>query len=478
MKSRITALAVTLAATGAFGEAYKVNVHLSPMFGMQFQPQGLISGAEFKIDFNVISIGPVSPQIEAFGLGAGSAALLERGSLFGGGLGLRWRILNDEHGFLIMRDGGKGNLHGNLWLDADFLISNGGSNGAPRIGFDVGLGYEISLIDGLQLGPFAKLYYLRDPLLLFGVSLSVGGPSSVPADFDPDNDGIKGPSDRCPSDPEDMDGFQDDDGCPDNDNDDDGIEDPKDKCKNEPEDKDDFQDEDGCPEKDNDLDTVLDEKDKCKNVPEDKDGVEDEDGCPDEDNDGDKIKDANDKCRDLAEDFDNFQDDDGCPEPDNDGDGILDPQDKCPTEAETVNGVDDGDGCPEKEATVFVTQEKIVITEQIFFDQDKATIKAESNKLLDNVADILKKFPDVKKVRIEGHTDEIRDHAYNQQLSQKRAEAVRDALVKRGIDKARLEAQGFGETRPLVNEKTDAARAKNRRVEFIIIDHGDAAPKK
>ncbi len=215
MKSRLTALTIALAATGAFGEAYKANVHLSPLFGFQVKPQGMISGAEFKLDLAFISIGPVAPQLELFGLGSASANLLEKGSLFGGGIGLRWRILNDEKGYFIMPGGPGGNLHGNLFIDADFVISNGGGNGAPRYGFDVSLGYELSLIDGLQIGPFVKYVFLRDSHVLFGLSFTIGGPSKVPDEFDPDKDGVKGSTDKCPDEPEDMDGVEDDDGCPD-----------------------------------------------------------------------------------------------------------------------------------------------------------------------------------------------------------------------------------------------------------------------
>lgn len=101
-------------------------------------------------------------------------------------------------------------------------------------------------------------------------------------DLDPDHDGILGAADKCPTEPEDKDGFQDDDGCPDPDNDNDGILDKDDKCPNEAEDKDGFEDEDGCPDPDNDKDGIPDEKDKCPNEPETVNGYQDEDGCPDE----------------------------------------------------------------------------------------------------------------------------------------------------------------------------------------------------
>src|SRR5262249_25783383 len=95
---------------------------------------------------------------------------------------------------------------------------------------------------------------------------------------DTDGDGINDDVDKCPQEPEDKDGFQDDDGCPDSDNDSDGIPDAADKCPNEPEDKDGFQDDDGCPDPDNDGDGVPDAQDKCPDQPETKNGFQDEDG--------------------------------------------------------------------------------------------------------------------------------------------------------------------------------------------------------
>jgi outer membrane protein OmpA-like peptidoglycan-associated protein len=102
-----------------------------------------------------------------------------------------------------------------------------------------------------------------------------------PSIGDRDGDGIKDDLDKCPDDPEDFDGFHDEDGCPDPDNDMDGILDKKDACPNDPEDKDGFQDEDGCPDPDNDKDGILDKVDRCPNEPETFNGFEDEDGCPD-----------------------------------------------------------------------------------------------------------------------------------------------------------------------------------------------------
>ena len=131
------------------------------------------------------------------------------------------------------------------------------------------------------------------------------------------------------------------------DSDNDGIPEKEDLCPNEPEDKDGFQDQDGCPELDNDEDSIYDAVDKCPNLAEDRDGFQDEDGCPDPDNEYDGILDAQDKCPNEPEDMDGFEDYDGCPELDNDKDGILDSQDKCPNDPETYNGFEDTDGCPD-----------------------------------------------------------------------------------------------------------------------------------
>ncbi|HMV67833.1 MAG TPA: OmpA family protein [Myxococcota bacterium] len=168
---------------------------------------------------------------------------------------------------------------------------------------------------------------------------------------DPDNDGdgVLDAADACRGEPEDVDGFRDDDGCPDLDNDGDGVPDVSDGCPLDPEDLDGFEDADGCPEYENDGDGIPDDKDLCRDDPEDFDGFEDEDGCPDRDNDHDRLADADDRCPNEPEDHDGFQDDDGCPDPDNDGDGFLDPADHCVDDPEDFDGFADDDGCPEDE---------------------------------------------------------------------------------------------------------------------------------
>ena len=320
--------------------------------------------------------------------------------------------------------------------------------------------------------------------------------------YDYDGDGIVGPADKCPRVPENKNGHDDEDGCPDaDDTDGDGIYDDKDKCPTQPEDKDGYQDEDGCPDLDDDSDGIPDTKDRCRLVPEDKDGFEDEDGCPDPDNDGDGIPDATDKCPNEAEDRDGFQDEDGCPDPDNDGDGFKDADDACPNEAgikqnkgcpdkdrdgDTV--VDRLDNCPDepgppenggckKQQLVVITDAKLEIKDKIYFDTDKDTIQPKSFPLLDNVAAVMNAHPEIKKIRVEGHTDNVGNAPHNKDLSNRRAGSVMKYLVDKGhVDAARLTAEGFGMDRPIATNDTVDGKALNRRVEFVIVDDSAPAP--
>jgi OmpA-OmpF porin, OOP family len=288
---------------------------------------------------------------------------------------------------------------------------------------------------------------------------------------DRDGDGLKDDIDKCPDDPEDFDGFEDEDGCPDPDNDRDGIPDVDDKCPNIPEDKDGFEDEDGCPEgnkNDRDGDGILDDVDKCPDDPEDFDQFQDEDGCPDPDNDQDGILDVDDLCPNDPEDKDGFEDEDGCPDPDNDKDRILDKDDKCPNEPETYNGFEDEDGCPDR-GRVVVTDTSIEILDMVYFEYDKAIIKKESYPILDAVAATLQGNPSIQLIEIQGHTDERGDDAYNLDLSDRRAHSVREYLIGKGVDENRLTAQGYGETQPLDRAHNEKAWAKNRRVAFLIL---------
>ena len=282
----------------------------------------------------------------------------------------------------------------------------------------------------------------------------------------------------CTEGPEDFDGFEDDDDCADPDNDQDGILDIGDVCPNEPEDQDGFEDDQGCPDPDNDQDGFLDGDDKCPNEAEDKDGFEDADGCPDPDNDQDGVLDVDDACPDVPEDKDGFEDSDGCPDPDNDKDGVLDANDKCPDALEDTPGPD-ADGCPvapvkpvdPPKPVLVVTCDKVDLgDEKVLFDVNKARIKPASYPLLDKVTSTLNAYPDILKVRVEGHTDSQGSGRYNKSLSQRRVDAVKDYLVKQGIDAGRLTSVGMGEDKPIASNATKAGRAQNRRVEVVIVE--------
>jgi outer membrane protein OmpA-like peptidoglycan-associated protein len=251
------------------------------------------------------------------------------------------------------------------------------------------------------------------------------------------------------------------------DRDGDGCLDDVDKCPDEPEDKDGFQDDDCCPDPDNDQDGITDVADICPNEPEDKDGYQDADGCPDPDNDRDGIVDATDRCPNEPEDRDGFQDADGCPDADNDADRIADIVDMCPLQPEDYDGDNDTDGCPDLYKLVVVTDKKIELKQKVFFATAKSRILARSFPLLNEVAKVLKDRPKIN-VRIEGHTDSRGSDRYNMKLSDRRAKSVRRYLMQQGIGGERMVAQGYGESRPIASNRTRAGRAMNRRVEFFI----------
>ena len=362
------------------------------------------------------------------------------------------------------------------------------------------------------LGPTELLFGIRG-YFLGGLDMTVaagpgiGGSAGTPAfrvvsqlgwaprSSDRDDDGLLDEEDGCPDKPEDKDGFEDRDGCPDPDNDKDGILDVDDKCPLEPESANGVEDTDGCPEGDRDGDGLLDPVDECPDKPEDKDGFEDKDGCPDPDNDKDGVLDAADKCPLKAEDKDTFEDEDGCPDPDNDKDGILDTADKCPLKAEDVDGFEDGDGCPDTDndqdkildaddkcpddpknrCDAARVGDQIRIYKRVKFASGRARIRRKSYAILNAVADILRDNPSVTRVEVQGHTDSDGRESSNLRLSQRRAEAVVVYLARRGIDRDRLVPKGYGDTEPLKPNTSEANKQANRRVQFVIKSNA-AAP--
>lgn len=332
----------------------------------------------------------------------------------------------------------------------------------------VGLTFQAGMVLGMLRDGFSPVAHTNEDggnLERFGLKgsvpvsavfgLSWNGQVGV---IDIDKDGVADNLDKCVTDAEDKDGFEDADGCPESDNDKDGIADAMDKCPLQAEDLDGFEDGDGCIDADNDKDGIADLKDKCPLEA----GTGDAEGCPNRDIDNDGIANELDKCPKEPEDKDGFEDEDGCIDADNDKDGIADALDKCPLEAEVVNQFKDEDGCADE---VIKKGEKLVL-KGVFFKTASAELTPESLPTLDKLAEQLTTFPEVK-LEVQGHTDNVGSAAKNKKLSGKRAEAVVAYLVTKGIAKDRLKAFGYGPEKPVGDNKTEDGRAQNRRVELL-----------
>lgn len=282
-----------------------------------------------------------------------------------------------------------------------------------------------------------------------------GTPADVKVDvtgcpIDSDLDGVGDYLDNCPNTPKKA--YVDSKGCP-LDADADGVADYLDLCPSTP--KESKVDINGCPI-DSDGDGVADYLDKCGNTT--KGLTVDTKGCP-VDTDEDGVADYLDKCPNTPKTA--KVDVNGCPI-DTDGDGVADYMDKCPT----LKGIAANKGCPEVKK-----EEKEVFKKAlqgIKFETNKDVIKPESFKILDNVVNIMNSNPQYN-LQINGHTDNVGKPDYNIVLSQKRAEAVKNYLVKKGIDPNRMTAEGFGDTKPVADNKTVAGRTLNRRVEFLVV---------
>jgi len=276
-------------------------------------------------------------------------------------------------------------------------------------------------LDDIATGKSNDLYFMG----MFGVSVSPFVQS------DADEDGILDKNDACPDSPEDFDGFEDEDGCPDYDNDNDGIPDVQDQCPDEAEDFDGYMDIDGCPDVDNDNDGILDVNDECPNQPEEKDGYLDQDGCPDTDN---------------------------------DNDGIPDDEDSCPNQPEVFNGFDDSDGCPDQLNVLSVS--KISYQAEEIFYEGSAKIKPEGVQKLNQVLEVINQDPS-SVWRIEGHMDTHGTEQYIRKMSYDRASAVRDYFVSHGVNSIRITVYGMSDDFPVGDNTTEEGRRKNRRIEIV-----------
>jgi outer membrane protein OmpA-like peptidoglycan-associated protein len=217
------------------------------------------------------------------------------------------------------------------------------------------------------------------------------------------------------------------------------------------------------PPLDTDGDGVPDAEDACPNLV----GVSTPGayrrGCP-ADRDRDGIFDADDRCPDVPGVESNDPAKNGCP-PDSDGDGIPDDKDACPYDKGPASADPKLNGCP---TAVVLQGTQIVILQQVNFATARAEIKPSSFPLLQQVAQVIAAHPELARVAVDGHTDNQGLEKNNINLSERRAISVVRWLTDHGIDARRLEARGFGPRRPIADNKSDAGRAKNRRVEFQI----------
>ncbi len=379
----------------------------------------------------------------------------------------------------------------------------------------VGLGINFKLAKNIRLQTqaeyrFAAIKDYENLRYTAGLSFFFGGGDGIEKpvseiEIDTDKDGINDLADDCPE----QAGTAQFNGCPDSDGDD--VQDANDECPNDrgpvklkgcPDtDQDGVADKDddcpeqqgvaannGCPavKKDTDRDGIIDKDDKC---PKER-GLTRFDGCPD--NDGDGTPDIEDNCplvigsKDLK----------GCP--DTDKDGITDAEDKCPTTA----GVPEKNGCPENmtDGTVIISTQPVISTgvptrpigttivttpsstgvissevrevldfamRDVKFETGSSSLKVSSYGVLEKIADIMLRYPEYG-MNIEGHTDSQGDDARNQQLSEDRAKACYDYLIKKGVDQYRMTYIGLGENQPIADNTRSRGREKNRRVEFKI----------
>lgn len=261
---------------------------------------------------------------------------------------------------------------------------------------------------------------------------------------DRDGDGITDAEDDCPDDK----GLLEFKGCPDRDGD--KIIDKQDSCPDTPG----IPDFNGCPDRDGDG--TPDQKDLCPDIP----GPKEYKGCPDRD--GDTVLDKDDACPDVAGPVENK----GCPWPDTDKDGIIDKDDKCPT----VAGTKQYQGCPPP-PPIKAAEQKIIerAFKSLEFQTGKDIIVAKSLPSLNELAKLLKQHDKDWTLKLSGHTDNQGNAEKNMELSEKRANAVKRYLVKKGATATNIITEWFGQTKPIDTNDTPAGRQKNRRVEMKIL---------
>ncbi len=356
----------------------------------------------------------------------------------------------------------------------DFLGQSTGAYGPyATLGFLQRLGRLTMLsvearyqIDNLQdKDPIPKTEYYTWQLMA-GLRVALGERPYDPT-LDSDGDGVPDDLDKCPNTPPGVQVGRD--GCP-LDSDGDGVPDYLDKCPGTP--KGAIVGPDGCA-LDSDGDGVPDYLDRCPNPPR---GVQvGDEGCPLADTDGDGVPDHLDKCPDSPRGIPVGPD--GCPL-DSDGDGIPDYLDECPNTPPGAKVLPNGcaliGDCRKPRPGEQVDAngcalDKNFILRGVKFEFDSDRLTAQAREILNEVADTLQAYPSLD-VELEGHTDSIGTDAYNLGLSERRANSVKIYLGGRGVATRRMTPVGYGESRPIDSNDTDAGRENNRRVELKVVE--------
>ena len=284
---------------------------------------------------------------------------------------------------------------------------------------------------------------------------------------DSDGDGVIDKDDVCPNvhkgpnpDPARL-------GCPLNDADGDGVFDKDDRCPDVHKGPNPDPDRPGCPLSDRDHDGVFDRDDMCPDQPQGEVKDPQRPGCPAGDRDKDGVLDPLDRCPDQPAGLNPDPERPGCPAPDRDRDNVPDRTDACPDQPGAPHPDPKKNGCP---SLVQITDGKLAILKPVFFATNRDVILPQSYPVLEAVANALIASPQIKRMVIEGHTDNRGKAEYNVELSNRRAASVMRWLIEHSIAAERVSAVGYGPNRPITENNTARGRAANRRVDFVITD--------
>jgi len=373
---------------------------------------------------------------------------------------------------------------GRLFVDGNAGV--GFTGPYTRFHFDAGLGFEFQVHRLFAIGPVVRYGHVLQPddlpapddaMWLSGsLSFTIGTPraEAEPPPPDTDADGVLDRDDQCVSEPQGANPDPSRPGCPDGDADNDGVRNSTDQCRDVPQGDHPDPARAGCPLADTDRDGVLDSDDQCVNEPQGANPDPNRRGCPDGDADNDGVRNSADQCRDVAAGPRPDPARAGCPIADRDNDSVPDNVDHCPDQAGAPSTDPNRNGCP---GQVVVTGNMIQINTPVFFAHNRDTILPRSFPILQAVGDALRASPQVRRVSVEGHTDDVGGDQENMDLSNRRAQSVVRWLSEHGVEASRLEGHGFGESRPLQpitpgmsRRDRRAAQARNRRVEFRIVD--------